>query len=160
MRRFIPIVALMLLAGACSGQHVDSADVPELPAVTSQELEQTLADSTQPTVVNVWASWCIPCRSEAPLLEEAASSATDVHFIGLNVQDDQDGARGFIAQFFSKAPIDYLFDRAGDVPVELGGTRGVPMTFFYAPGGELVNLHAGVIDERTLALQIDEIRSR
>ena len=160
MRRIIPIAAVMLLAAACSSQHTDPADIPELPAVTTEELQQVLSDSTQPTVVNVWASWCIPCRSEAPLLEQAARTATDVRFIGLNVQDDQGGARGFIAQFFPDAPIDHLFDPAGEIPVSLGGTRGVPMTFFYAPGGQLVDLHAGVIDERTLALQIDEIRSR
>ena len=108
----------------------------------------------------MWASWCVPCRSEAPLLDEAARNTADVRFIGLNVQDNQDGARGFIAQFFADAPIDYFYNPEGDIPVSLGGTRGVPMTFFYAPGGRLVYLHAGVIDERTLALQIDEIRAR
>jgi thiol-disulfide isomerase/thioredoxin len=160
MRRLILIVALTLLAAACTGQHGDAADIPELPSVTAAELQQMLTASSQPVVVNVWASWCIPCRSEAPLLDKAARTATDIRFIGLNVQDDQDGARGFIAQFFGDTPIDYFFDPGGDVPVTLGGTRGVPMTFFYAPGGALVNLHAGVIDERTLALEIDEIRAR
>ncbi|MEA2000671.1 MAG: thioredoxin domain-containing protein, partial [Actinomycetota bacterium] len=135
--------------------------VPQLPGTTADELNALLADSSRPVVVNVWASWCVPCRSEAPLLEKAAESmGSDVRFIGLNVRDDQDGARGFIAEFFPDAPIEHRFDSSGDVPVALGGTRGVPLTFFYAPGGELVNLHSGVIDERTLALQIDEILSR
>ena len=80
--------------------------------------------------------------------------------IGLNVRDDQAGARSFIAEFFPTAPIQHLFNPDGDIPPALGGSRGVPLTFFYAPGGELVNLHSGVIDERTLALQIDEILSR
>ena len=81
-------------------------------------------------------------------------------FIGLNVRDDQQGARGFIAEFFPEAPIAHYADPEGQIPVDLGGTRGVPITFFYAPGGELVTIHIGVIDERTLALQIDEIRAR
>jgi hypothetical protein len=42
------------------------------------------------------------------------------------------------------------------VPATFGGF-GVPLTFFFAPGGELSYLHSGVIDERTLALQIDEL---
>lgn len=160
MRRFLAITTLMIIVTACGGNGADSSTVPELPVATAAEIQQLLTDSTQPVVVNVWASWCVPCRSEAPLLEEAAATTGDVRFIGLNVQDDQDGARGFIAQFFPNAPIEHFFNGAGDIPVALGGTRGVPMTFFYAPGGELVTLHAGVIDERTLALQLDEIRSR
>jgi cytochrome c biogenesis protein CcmG, thiol:disulfide interchange protein DsbE len=160
MRRFLPILILMLALAACGGEGADPSDIPELPVGSAAGIQTILADSAQPVVINVWASWCIPCRSEAPLLERAAAATTDVRFIGLNVQDDQEGARGFIAEFFPNAPIEHYFDESGDTPVALGGTRGVPMTFFYAPGGELVSLHVGVIDERTLALQLDEIRSR
>jgi cytochrome c biogenesis protein CcmG/thiol:disulfide interchange protein DsbE len=160
MRRLILIVALLFLLSACGSTGVDPGAVPELPATTAEQIEAIINDSPGPVVVNVWASWCIPCRSEAPLLEQAAESADGVLFVGLNVQDDQQGARGFIAEFFPDAPIDHYFNPDGNIPVALGGTRGVPMTFFYAQGGELVNLHAGVIDERTLALQLDEISSR
>lgn len=160
MRRLFVVLVLSVLAASCGGSDVDISNVPELAAVDAAALETLLAESTTPVVVNVWASWCVPCRSEAPLLKKAAeSTGTEVLFVGLNVRDDQEGARGFIAEFFPEAPIDHLFDPGGDIPLALGGTRGVPLTFFFAPGGELVNLHSGVIDERTLALQIDEILS-
>lgn len=161
MRLLLLVVVFVVLLGGCSGSDVDISAVPELPAVDAAALETLLGNSADPVVVNVWASWCVPCRSEAPLLAKAAvSNDADVRFVGLNVRDDQTGARGFIAEFFPEAPIEHVFDEAGDIPLELGGSRGVPLTFFYAPGGELVNLHTGVIDERTLALQIDEIKSR
>ena len=156
MRLRILGLALLLALGACGGAEIDVSEVPELPPTTADELIAQLQQSPDPVIVNVWASWCIPCRSEAPLLERAAQQS-DVRFIGLNVQDDQEGARRFIAEFFPSAPIEHLIDTSGDVPVALGGTRGVPLTFFFAPGGELIKLHTGVIDERTLALQIDEI---
>lgn len=159
MRRIVVLVLLAVTAAAC-GNDVDISQVPELPPTTADEMADTLASSDGPIVLNVWASWCIPCRSEAPLLERAAATQSDVRFIGLNVRDDQEGARAFIAEFFSDAPIDHLFDPSGDIPVALGGSRGVPLTFFYSASGELVKLHTGVIDERTLALEIDEIRSR
>jgi cytochrome c biogenesis protein CcmG/thiol:disulfide interchange protein DsbE len=151
-----------LLMAACS---VDSgasiADIPELPAASTDTVTNRLLESAKPVVVNVWASWCIPCRSEAPLLNQAARELSDqVDFVMLNVRDSQTGARGFIAEFYGDTPFEYGFDREGNIPIELGGNRGVPLTFFYAAGGELVRLHTGVIDERTLALEIDEIITR
>ncbi len=162
MRRVVLVIlVLSAVLAACGGSNVDVSDVPELPPVTGDEMMAILAASEEPVVLNVWASWCIPCRSEAPLLERAAEQfAGEVTFIGVNVRDGQSGAREFIAEFFPDAPINHYLDRPGDVPIALGGNTGVPLTFFYAPHGELVQLHSGVIDERTLALQIDEILAR
>jgi cytochrome c biogenesis protein CcmG/thiol:disulfide interchange protein DsbE len=161
MRRLLIVLAIALLAASCGGPSVDISSVPELEDIDADDVETLLAESSTPVVVNVWASWCVPCRSEAPLLEKAAASTgEDVRFVGLNVRDDQEGARAFIAEFFPDAPIEHFFDPGGDIPLELGGNRGVPLTFFYAAGGELINVHSGVIDERALALQIDEILSR
>ena len=58
------------------------------------------------------------------------------------------------------SPVTLVADPSGSIPSDLGGTRGVPLTFFYDRTGALVELHSGVIDERTLALQIDEILRR
>lgn len=123
-------------------------------------MAQLLAGSTEPIVLNVWASWCTPCRSEAPLLARAAEQFADVvQFVGLNVRDTPEGAAAFIAEFFPDAPIEHYADPSGAIPVQLGGSRGVPLTFFLRPGGDLSHLHHGVIDERTLVLQIDELVS-
>ncbi|HEX9977717.1 MAG TPA: TlpA disulfide reductase family protein, partial [Acidimicrobiia bacterium] len=97
-----------------------------------------------------------PCRSEAPLLRSAETAWGDqVRFIGVDVRDSQDGARRFIAEY-GLEEIEHYFDPTGAVPDDLGGF-GVPVTFFFAPGGRLVSMHSGVLDERTLALGVDEI---
>ena len=153
------VIALAVASAACSGGGGDAGAVPELPSATPSEVVALLAESDRPVVVNVWASWCAPCRSEAPLLRRAHARWGDqVRFVGVDVRDDQAGARRFIAEFELDG-FEHLFDREGRVPAALGGV-GVPHTYFFASGGELVALHNGVIDERTLALQIDELLRR
>jgi len=152
------IVMLGLVAAACSPTAAVDVDPP--PSTTADEVKAILAASSEPVVLNVWASWCVPCRSEAPLLSRASKRFDgEVRMIGLNVRDSPSGAAGFIGEFFPEAAIEHFADSGGTIPIELGGSRGVPLTFFYDPGGELRFLHFGVIDERTLALQIDELVS-
>ncbi|MBU1227908.1 MAG: redoxin domain-containing protein [Actinobacteria bacterium] len=152
----ILLAALAIGAAACSSASVPIEGIPPLEATTPAAIRALLAESQQPVVLNVWASWCTPCRSEAPLLRDAAAQAAGkVRFVGIDVRDQQDGARRFIAEFGLDG-FEHYFDETGAVPADLGGV-GVPLTFFFAPGGELIAAHRGVIDERTLALQIDEL---
>ena len=146
-------ILLVVMAG-CSAQE-SGATVSPLPTTDAAEIIALLETSTQPVLINVWASWCIPCRSEAPLLDRAHGQfGEDIRFIGVNVADTQTGARQFIAEF--GLSFENLFDVRRTVPAALGGS-GVPLTFFFGPGGELVHYQPGVIDERMLALQIDEL---
>lgn len=153
-RRYL-VAALMLLLAACGGQTVDVSGIPDLPIVEADAFEAILADLDKPAVVNVWASWCIPCRSEAPLLSAAHETYGDqIEFIGVDVQDNQADAKAFIVEFDINFPS--VFDRNRTIPIRYAGI-GVPITFFFAPGGELIGTHNGIIDERTLALGIDEL---
>ena len=116
-----------------------------------------LTTSGAPSVVNVWASWCLPCRSEAPLIAEGSHVHPDVEFIGLNVKDAPLRARQFIAEYLAEADMVHYADRRGRIPVDLGGGSGVPITFFYDSSGALAATHRGIIDEPTLARFLDEI---
>ncbi|HSM01092.1 MAG TPA: TlpA disulfide reductase family protein [Acidimicrobiia bacterium] len=150
------IVTLVFTVVACGSDGVAVEDVPPLPPATPAEIQALLAESDRPVVLNVWASWCVPCRSEAPLLRAAADAHGDeIRFVGIDVRDDQDSARRFVAEFGLNRLVHY-FDPTGAIPAGLGG-RGVPITFFFAPGGEQVAVHHGVIDERALALAIDDL---
>ena len=149
------VVALAVVLAACGGASTDPSDRPDLTETSAQEFEQHLAGIDRPAVVNVWASWCLPCRSEAPLLNTASQEyGADIEFIGVAVNDSQEGAKEFLDEFGLE--FDHFFDRDREVPNFFGGI-GTPITFFFGPRGELVSTHNGVVDDRTLALNIDEL---
>ena len=153
------VLAASLAIAACTSASVPIDDVPALPHVDPNAVAELLAGSERPVVLNVWASWCTPCRSEAPLLRSAAARhESSIRFVGVAVRDGQSGAREFIAEFGLDG-FEHFFDPTGAVPAALGGV-GVPLTFFFEAGGRLVTMHSGVIDERALALQIDELLGR
>ena len=149
-------VAVLGLA-SCSGTE-PAGTAGELPEIDQTSFEQLIADSDRPMVVNLWASWCVPCRSEAPLLTEAHDLlGSEVRFIGIATEDTQPDARAFMDEFGLE--FENYFDRNGTVKAWIG-TRGLPTTFFVAAGGEVVSTSFGIIDERLLALEIDELRRR
>ena len=159
MPRKLALLALFALAlAACTSQPGGSADdIEDLPEVTITEFAAHLAGLDRPAVVNVWASWCLPCRSEAPLLTQAAQTHGDeIEFIGVDVQDNQADAKQFLAEY-GLTGFDHFFDPNRAIPNHYNAF-GTPITFFFAPGGELVRAHEGIVDERTLALNIDELR--
>jgi cytochrome c biogenesis protein CcmG/thiol:disulfide interchange protein DsbE len=78
------------------------------------------------TVINVWASWCVPCRDEAPLLVQLAQDSR-FRLVGINYKDEADNARRFLARFgnpFAAAGA----DESGRAGIEWG-VYGVPETF-------------------------------
>jgi len=78
------------------------------------------------TVVNVWASWCVPCHDEAPLLMQL-SQDNRFHLVGINYKDEPDNARRFLGRYgdpFAAAGA----DRSGRAAIEWG-VYGVPETF-------------------------------
>lgn len=157
MRRIVILLAVLALAAAsCSDEPTGPLPDPPTPTTTA-ELEARLASSGMPSVVNVWASWCLPCRSEAPLVAQATKSHPDTEFIGLNVKDTDPDAQRFMANFLTDADMVHLSDESGRIPIDLGGTSGVPITFFYYAGGDLATVHLGIIDEPTMARYLDEI---
>lgn len=151
------VAGMLMILVACGSPSGESTDGPELPEIDGPGIREILAELDRPAVVNVWASWCLPCRSEAPLLAAAHDEmGGEVVFIGIDVEDDRPSAREFIAEF--GLDFDHYFDPDRKIPAELGGV-GVPITYFVKPGGEIIDIHSGILDEPTLAVMLDELRS-
>ena len=103
-------------------------------------------------IVNIWASWCIPCRKEHSLLMELSKSQS-VKLIGLNYRDNLKNAKKFINQLgnpYSKI----LIDSDGTLGVEFGA-YGVPETFLIDKRKKIIKKFVGPINEEI----VEEIKS-
>jgi len=102
----------------------------------------------RPLVINFWSSWCIPCRTEMPLLESAfRSGGGRVAFVGIDTNDTSDAADAFIAQVHVTYPL--ASDPRSDLSVPYG-LVGLPITVFISPSGKILGRHIGQLNAGTL----------
>jgi cytochrome c biogenesis protein CcmG/thiol:disulfide interchange protein DsbE len=135
-----------------------------LPPVAGLERDGTPVPGLDPTkfkgavtVVNVWASWCVPCHDEAPLLMQL-SQDNRFHLVGINYKDEPDNARRFLDRYgnpFAAAGADH----SGRAGIEWG-VYGVPETFVVGRDGRIAYKLIGPITpdnmESVLKPQIDK----
>ncbi len=111
-----------------------------------------------PVVVNLWASWCGPCRFEIPFMQRAfRKHGTKVAFLGVNSEDSRDNA----AKMVSDLPMPYpsIIDPRANLAGRLGAA-GLPVTVFYDASGKQQYVHQGAYqDADKLSEDIDKYTS-
>lgn len=139
--RVAPAISLVPLEGL-------QRDGQPVPAFSNADLGKGRA-----TLVNVWASWCAPCRVEHPVLmglaEADAVKQGKVALVGMNYKDEAENARRFLGALgnpFSAVGV----DRAGRAAIEWG-VYGVPETFVIGPNGHILDKHVGPLDAQAAA---------
>ena len=131
------------------------------PDARSLVLDGTLALADlrgRPVVLNFWASWCVPCRHEAPLLRAAAAAwSGKVIFLGIDTQD----LRSYARSFARKYGMNYVSvsDRSNS-EYRAYGLTGVPETYFLDAAGRIVAHAPGVVERRDLEAGIRLSRRR
>jgi thiol-disulfide isomerase/thioredoxin len=114
-------------------------------------------------VVNVWGSWCGPCRAEAPMLAQAARELAkkDVVFLGIDSRDpSQDAAKAFVRRF--DVPYPSLYDQQGTTLLAFRGTltpNSVPSTVVVDPQGRVAGSVLGSLTRTTLDDLVDDASS-
>lgn len=109
-----------------------------------------------PVLLNLWASWCVPCQQEMPALQRAyAQYGRQVRFLGVDTEDEHDSARDFLAAVGGHYP--QVVDDRGDLLHRLGGT-GLPVTIVLDASGKVVYSHRGQLSEPALATALAAAR--
>ncbi|MFP5297498.1 MAG: TlpA family protein disulfide reductase [Actinomycetota bacterium] len=108
-----------------------------LPALFGDETWTEADLAGKPVVLNFWASWCEPCREEAPMLDEFSRRYSgEVLIVGVDVQDSPLAARQFAREYDLSYPL--IQDLEQDLYRALRETDGLPQTYFVRPDGSIV----------------------
>jgi cytochrome c biogenesis protein CcmG/thiol:disulfide interchange protein DsbE len=167
---FVPLALFLALSGlflaqllsgrdvstipsALIGQRAPATDLPPLEGVDLPGLANAAFES-QVTLVNVWASWCAPCRREHPILMQLARDDR-IRIAGLNYKDKPENARRFLGELGN--PYDAIgVDDVGRTAINWG-VYGVPETFLIGRDGTILWKHVGPFTPRNV---VDDLMPR
>lgn len=156
---FLMVVGYSFVAST-AGRDLEPHARPEAvdftgAAFTGEEIRLT-ALRGQPVVVNFWASWCSPCRTEAPDLERVWQAYRDrgIAFLGVDIQDTESAARTFLDELRISYP--NIHDARNDI-ARAYQVAGIPSTVFIDRDGRVASRWTGPINQQQLVARLDEL---
>lgn len=139
------VVPSALIGAQAPATNLPPVEGLDLPGLSSEMLAGKV------TLVNVWASWCVPCRQEHPILMRLATDDR-LQVVGLNYKDSPANARRFLAELGN--PFDAVGrDDNGRTAIDWG-VYGVPETFLVGRDGTILYKHVGPFTEQSAASQL------
>jgi len=145
----IAVAALIAVAGnvlvSCnsSKNHWPALMLPSL--ATADETVNTGTFASEPAVINFWASWCVACREDHPLLEQLSA---DLRVFGVNHLDNRDDALRWLA-YFGDPYVSSVYDADGRIGEALG-VDALPVSLVIDAGGVIHYRHLGPLDKKTV----------
>ena len=147
---------LATVASGLAGTH----SLPPVQLVRIEDarvLDLTEAARGRPVVVNLWASWCGPCRAEMPLLAAAQQREPTVAFLFVNQGESPATVQSFLQkQSFTLREV--MLDSGSSLGQAIG-SRGLPLTLFFDAKGRQVDAHFGILNSAALESRLRQLRT-
>ena len=154
------LAGMLVWAGATVAIRASQPANAPLPALALQRLSGGAVDLSRfkgrPIVVNLWATWCPPCRREMPALTAAQAASPDVAFLFVNVGEDAATVQRYL-QDAGVAPQNVLLD-ATRTAARAFDAVGYPTTLFYDRHGMLAGRHMGELSRAAVDEQVGKLR--
>jgi len=132
--------------------------LPERDFVTLDGRKYALRPTgDKPLVINLWATWCPPCRREMPMLARVSATTDDVVFSFVNQSEPREAIERFLAETGLKLD-NALLDPFGDLARHYG-IPGIPATLFVDVGGKMIHAHLGEISPEALQSNLEILRA-
>lgn len=147
-------LAFWLLATFSSNLYEQGTHMPDM-VLRDANGQSVQLSSYQggPLVINLWATWCPPCRREMPVLQKAQTQNQDVTFLFVNQGESMQSVSTFLeTQGLNLNNV--LFDSGGQLGQKVG-SMALPTTLFYSPQGRLLSSHLGELSEASLARALE-----
>ena len=148
-------LAASVASGVGQAREMPSLVLAELNGGAQLSLSQ--AARGRPVVVNLWASWCGPCRQEMPMLAAAQQRESTVGFLFVNQGETDSAVRAYLTD--QGLPLREVLLDAGSRLGPAVGSRGLPTTLFYDAQGRLVDAHIGVLNAAALEGRLRPLRA-
>lgn len=133
---------------------------PPLPPISLTTLQGDAVNLHEfrgkPMVVNLWATWCLPCRREMPVLEAAQQREQDIHFIFLNQAESAAQIQDYL--YDEELSLDNILLDSASISSRLLLTRGLPATYFFDADGNMKEYHVGELSRATLSHKLRRLR--
>lgn len=123
-----------------------------------RSIDITTVESTKPRVINLWATWCPPCRREMPVLEKAQQQYSQFGFVFVNQGEHQQAINNFLQQ--EALRLDNVLSDRKTILGNLIGSRALPTTLFIDQQGRLIDAHLGELSSATLKAKLEHLTKR